>query len=526
MTRREWLSFGPAAALAAGSAPPAIRPGWDFSLPASVRPRSYSGFVTWGAKRFSETISVFGVQIPWSKVSRGPGDYDFSPVENALREAKAAGVRIGLHVKGVERRSVPDWVIAKYGAPVLDVVPLQENQPWRLQIVSPWHPDVLREYTAFLRAFGRTGIPRRDDVVYGYIHGISPSRGEELFLRPVDIDDWEKKAGLTAQGLADCLRVRLDAMLDAFRGVEHKLAWMTAGRVGAGQKGHEQYAEKTAGLFETVLARGAGWRGGGIDFQNVLLEAPHLGSTINAEGYVEIDESAPLRDGRRFVGDENEEYGKYWEWRFGPYEQHAYRHRVCSLHGVQLGENFQMVSPETLKLNPDLNQYVLLVQGRRAEDSPDAWAYLRECVIRGPRGPRTVKNMERYLVQRDRDGQRSVACERVDRHPLGADPPGRNFDYDARRTDVANGQRSLAFQLSSRFWPKSAPAHVKVTFVDRAPAKWHIAYGAGRTATVESPGDGQTKTATFAISALPDTFRITAGTAADVPVSFVRVVKG
>jgi hypothetical protein len=469
-------------------------------------------------------ITISGVQIPWSKISRGPGSYDWTPMEDAIRDARAAGMRIGLHVKGVERRSVPDWIVEKYKVPVLDVKPLQENQPWRLQIVPPWHPDVLKEYAAFMRAFAKTGIPQRDEVVYGYIHGISPSRGEELFLRPVDIDEWEKTAGLTPDLMADCLRARLDAMLEAFRGVEYKLAWMNAGALAAGQKGHEEYAKKTSGLFEYALSHGTGWRGGGIDFQNVLLEARHLGSSINADGYVEIDESVPLRDGKRFVGDENEEYGKGWEWRFGPYEQHAYRHRICCLHGVQLGENFQMVSPETLKISPDLNRYVMLTQGRRAENSPDAWAYLRECYIRSPKGPRPVKNLERYLIQRDVDGSRSVAAERVDRHPLGADAPGQNRDFDARRTDIANRQDGLAFQLSPRFWPRAAAAIVKVTFTDRAKASWHIEFGGRRSAEVRNVADGSVKTATFRIDSLPKDFRLVTAGPGDLTATLVRVI--
>ncbi len=523
--RRRDLLFS-SAAFAAQTTPPAeVKPGWDWSLPASVKPLPNSGFVTWGKKRFSGMITVFGVQIPWSMVSRAPGEYDWKPLESAMQEARTAGVRIGLHVKGVERRAVPDWIVEKYRVPVIDVTPLQENQPWRLQIVPPWNPDVLREYAAFMRAFAKTGIPQREDVVYGYIHGISPSRGEELFLRPIDIDTWEKSAGLTPDLLAGCLRARLDAMLEAFHGVEHKLAWMNAGALAAGQKGHEAYTRKTEGLFEYALGKGAGWRGGGIDFQNVLLEARHLGSWIGPDGYLVSDESVPLPDGKRFVGDENEEYGKYWEWRFGPYEQHAYRHRVCSLHGVQLGENYQMVSPETLKLSPELNNYVMLSQGRRAENSQDAWAYLRECTIRSGKGPRVVKNLERYLIQRDRDGSRAVACERVDRFKLGSDVPGQNFDYDARRTDRERGQDGFAFELSERFWPRTQPATLKVTFTDRAKTSWHVEAGGQRTPAIANPGDGQLKTATLRINSLSREFRVVADGPGDLAVHFVRAIK-
>jgi len=251
-----------------------------------------------------------------------------------------------------------------------------------------------------------------------------------------------------------------------------------------------------------------------------------------------VDESLPIHKENRYCGDENEEYGKYWEWRFGPVEKHFYRHRLCVLKGVLLGQNFQMVAPDTLKLNPDLNQYAMLSQGRHAENSPDAFAYLRECAIKSGKGSLIVKNLERWLIQRDVDGNRSVASERVDRSPLSMDPPDRHWDLDARRTDLKNGQSGLAFQLAPKFWPKPAPALVKVTFTDREQAAWHVEHAdaAGQrrsTDKVRNSGDGQLKTATFHIDSLAAAhsfpgqmdFRIVTDGPGDVTVTVVRVVK-
>jgi hypothetical protein len=541
MKRRKFLGCASAAAalgLRAAETQAAVAPGWDWSLPAGLKPVSYSGFVTWGKNRFSEMITVQGIMAGWRALSPNPGEYNWGPLQEAIEKAKSLGMRIGLHIKGVERQSVPDWVIRKYNVPVLDVIPLQENQPWRLQIVPPWHPGVLQEYANFMDAFSRTGIPQREDVVYGYIHGISPSRGEEWFLRPVDIDDWEMKAGLTANLLAGCLRARVDGMLKAFHGVEYKLAFM-GGPIGSGQKGHEEYAKKTSGLLEYAIGHGTGWRGGGVDFQHTLFQNTALGSTVTPDGYCVVDETLPLHKENRYCGDENEEYGKYWEWRFGPVEQHGYRHRICTLKTLLLRQNFQYVGAETLRLNPELNQYAMLTQGRQAQNSPDAWAYLRECAIKSPKGPLIVKNLERWLVQRDIDGNRSVAAERVDRFPLNMDPPGRHYDFDGRRTDVRSGQSGLAFQIDTNFWPKPAPALLKVTFVDRENAAWQVDYAdSGRskhsTAKIQNSGDNQLKTATFRIDALSATrsfpgqmdFRILTDGPGDVTVTMVRLVKG
>lgn len=513
--------------------PSVVKDGWDWSLPEAVAPVPFSGFVTWGNRRFHESITVSGVHIRWKDLNPAPGRYNWKLLTDRMDKNRQAGMRTGLHLMGVERKGVPDWVVEKFSPPVIDVPVLQENQPWRIQTVPPWHPDVDRAFHDFLTAFGKTGIARRDDVVYAYIHGISASRGEELFLRKQDAEVYEKRTGLTPKVFAAWLRRRVDGMLGAFQGVEHKLAWMSGGPVGPNQA----YREATADIWKYAIDRGCGIRGGGIDFQHGLFSEPAWGSSLTPEGYCVVDDTKATIAKGRFRGDENEEYGKYWEWRFGAYETYPYRHRICSLRGLQMRQNFQYVSPATLELNPTLNEYVRLTQGRRRDSSPDAWAYLRQCQIR--RWPKnyTVKNMERWLIQRDVNGSRSVACERVDRHRLPRDPEGVHYDLDARRTDHANGQDGLAFQLDKAFWPRPAAAAVKVTFTDRAKATWRLVTtdGRGRTARsapVVNVGDGKRKTATFRIAdlaaarAMPGKmdFRLITEGPGDLTVTLVRIV--
>jgi len=516
-----------------------VKPGWDWALPGGVRPVPYSGFVTWGGRRHSEMITVAGVKASWKELSPASGRFNWQPLIDRIKKCRAQGMRSGIHLKGVERPSVPDWIVKKYKVPVLDVIPLQQNQPWRLQIVPPWHQGVMREYNEFMNAFGKTGIARMEDVVYAYIHGVGPSRGEELWMRPVDAEDWQKKSGLTPDFYAACIKARLGAMLRAFKGVEYKLAWMAAGPIGPYTKQYRAYREKTTGMLERSLALGTGWRHGNIDFQHTSFSVPPLGITLTKEGYCVVDDTRPHFAERRYFGDENEEYGKGWEWRFGPYEQHAYRHRISTLRTLQLRMNFQYVSTETLKLNPDLNKYAQLTQGRLAEDSPDAWAYLRECCIRRGGKSLPVKNLERWLVQRDVPGHMSTPAERIDRkYRIWTDPPERQHDFDARRTDTAKGQRGLAFQLDKRFWPKPRPAMLKVTFTDRGKSRWYVEYTDGRgkprrTASIDNVGGGQRRTATFSLSSIAAArgypggmdFRIVTEGPGDVVVTVVRLIK-
>lgn len=479
--------------------PPVVRPGWDWSLPPDVEPAPYSGYITWGPKRYSPAITVRGIMVTWKRLNPKPGVYDWDWLEDRIARAQAAGMRVGIHLKGVQREAVPDWVIERFHPVVVDVPPLQaKGQPWRIQNVLPWQPDVDRAFHKFLEAFGKTGIPQRESIVYGYIHGISASRGEEMFIRKIDLAQWQETTGLTPEVFADWLKRRIDALCTAFKGVEFKLALMFGGPLGP----TPEFRKATAGIVDYALSKGVGVRGGAIDFMHALYVAPAWASRLE-DGYCLVDDNDPVIRERRFRGDENEEYGRYWTWRFGPVEGYPYRHRICVLRGLQMRQNFQMVSPATLALNPALNEYARIVQGYRRDDSPDAWAYLRETYIwRGP-----VRNIERWLIQRERPGSQTVPDERVDRSPLPGEKSGQQHDFDARRTNIAAGQTGILFRLDPVFWPTPAPAMLKVTFIDRAPARWWVRYTKAdgqntNTPAVQNMGDGERKTATFTIPEL------------------------
>jgi len=515
-------------------AAPVVKPGWDWSLPPGTQPAPYSGFVTWNGKRFDNAITVDGIHIKWAELNPGPGEYNWQRLRDRIAQSRENGMKVGIHLMGVERPVVPQWVMDRFHPPVMDVPPLQEGQPWHLQIVPPWIPEVDNAFHDFLKAFGRTGIAQSDDIVYAYVHGISPSRGEELFLRKQDVEILERVSGLTPEKFGGWLRRRIDAMLVAFKGAEHKLAWMSGGPVGP----TDAYRNATADIWKYALDHGTGIRGGGIDFMNGLINQPAWASTWTEDGHCVINDADPTIAQRRYRGDENEEYGKGWVWRFGPVEEHEFRHRICSLRALQMRQNFQMVSPATLQLNPEINEYVRLTQGRIRDDSPDAWAYLREANVARSGRLAPFKNIERWLIQRDVPGSRSVPALKVEHHGIGNNVQKIETEFDGRCTDRANGQDGLAFQLDKIFWPKPAKATIKVTFTDLAPAGWRLVTINAKgeiikSAVVENTGDGQRKTATFEVSELAakETFpgnmdlRLVTEGPGDLTVTMVRVIK-
>ena len=93
MKRREFLGCLSAAAVfdlrAVDS--PAVAPGWDWSLPAGIKPVPYSGFTTWGKTRFSEMITVQGIfSVGWRQSCPAPGEYDWKPMRRCDRQRSIA----------------------------------------------------------------------------------------------------------------------------------------------------------------------------------------------------------------------------------------------------------------------------------------------------------------------------------------------------------------------------------------------------------------------------------------------------
>ena len=114
-----------------------------------------------------------------------------------------------------------------------------------------------------------------------------------------------------------------------------------------------------------------------------------------------------------------------------------------------------------------------------------------------------MKNFERWLCQRDADGARIEATEKVE-------VPAQMFEYDrdhrydltARTTQTARGATQIRFGRDEAFLSGGPHAvAVKITYLDRANAEWQMEYVAGGNRTAERKvacGDtGAAKTVTF-----------------------------
>ena len=204
--------------------------------------------------------------------------------------------------------------------------------------------------------------------------------------------------------------------------------------------------------------------------------------------------------------------------------------------------NYLWMSSSSVDMDPGLTAYVSLALGRRAKDSPDAFCYLRESTVRGSyagkQGKTTsIRNFERWLFQRDRDGYRTRPAAQAAQHEMmWMAPKGFKSDWIARRTDIASGNSRIGFALDDSFFsggPHSVA--IKVTYHDVGHGRWSLVYGRpgglqGRR-SIRCGDTGKVLTATFHLA---EACFVSAGDGfdfyieaegEDAVVSFVRVIK-
>ncbi len=509
--------------------------GWDWSLPPGVKPVPYSGLVCSRREwRAFPGNKVAHLSATWRQVEPREGAYDFSFVKRQLQEPPEGFIGFEFHLYAATSGVVPQWLLDRFKPPLIDMGDVEGR--FRLRNVPIWDERIHARYLKLVAALGRSGIPQMKQMLVTYVHGISRSRGEEFWM-PRNVADWcEQHTGLTPARLERVMKERLAAWAKAYQGVEYKLAWVGAGGGFGGKREYDGLGDR---LIDYAYKLGMGQRCGFVEVYLYHFDNPYLGQHLDPDGYLTVDESCPpIAEGRAF-GDENEEYSKVMQVRFGPYKTFPYRYHESMLRALQMRRNFLWISPASVDMNPPLTAYVSLELGRDVRNAPDAWCYLRESYVRrrGRRKePQPVKNFERWLCQRDRPGCRTTPAHKMPQHPrMWMSPKGWKFDYTARRTDAASGNRRIGFAVDDRFlFGGPHRVAVKVTYHDDAKAVWRLAYrtpngAAGRKVVCD--GSGKVKTATFFLDDAvfagkgPEfDFEIQADEG-DAVISFVRVIK-
>jgi hypothetical protein len=528
-----------------------VTDGCDHALPDWVEAEDFAGYVDHPDHDQPGIGNAYrNWWTSWADLEPARGEYAWDRIEQRLAEAEAGGYRICLQLRNVvcgggnaDRgvtipSAVPDWVFTEFGLGDDDIVDLGGD--WGLEVIPAWRRDVSEAFCSFIRALGEQGFPQREALGAVYVHGISPSRGEEFWLDPHHVDILEAEAGLSAAVLEDWIVERLDAHAAAFGADVHKLAWV--GLTEHWRYSGADYADAAWNIVQHAWSLGAGNRASIVEKYHISLNEPALGQSIDDQGYLHTDESIPPLATVRYFGDENEEYGESWNWRYGGVEGEWQRYRLAMLRALQMQVRFLWTTAHAEELDPDLSTYARYAMGKTVATSPDAWCYLKESAVSTAVTPAgVVRNFERWLYQRDVPGGVTVPAERYDRafnagNILdGAD--GAFHDMVARRTDRANAEPCIYFDLDDRF-VTSGPVAIKVEVVDADTTSWRLEYAdqAGVLTSTDAyagPGDGAVRTVTFTLDDarfagdLPQgmDFRLACDGPNDVVVRWVRLVR-
>lgn len=506
--------------------------GWDWSLPPGTR-ASPRGWVAYGHERdldfnLPSGNRVIPLYVNWRELEPTEGRYDFDGLRARIREIGQHGLGVNLYLRASvwsiapwapegqprrttrgdpeDRGSAPRW-LTNYAIPFIREKPIT-NSPNPFQIVNfdIFHPEYHRRYMRLVAALGRSGISDLPEIKVAYLCDKSATNGEEGWTesdQPSSGEAWER------------YQERLRAWAAAFGGQRHKLMTVSS-------RPH---------ILKLCYELGIGQRNGFVEMYLGHAANEWLGQRVDADGYLVTDESCPLIARRLASGDENEEYGRGWVSRFGPYETFPHRYRESMLRALQMRRSYLLV--DRSQMDPPLFHYVCLELGRTVEDAPDIWCYLRETLLR--QHPQGVKNFERWLHQRDREGCRTVATDKIEIEKQHT----HKFDYTARRTDIAGGNRFLGFAVDDRFL-KGGPHRVafKVTYRDEGPARWRLEHATVAGAPSEpcevncaGAGTGEVRTATlirenvrFDAAGMEFDFTLRA-LQGDAVIKFVRVVR-
>jgi len=487
--------------------------GWDWSLPASVKPASKSNLCIARngglGKEKIEKLSkvnfpcnpVIAHWVNWSLLEPEEEKINLQPLIANIKLAsqKGYGSIVRIHFSAID--FAPDW-IKKYNIPIRkEAKPNPKKTNYEVS-----HPEFHKRYLKFIDALGKSGIPQMEEVKGLFLGYASPSNGDE------GIGPYPESMG-DANDTIRHVRERIDAWAKACAGVEHKVIM--------------------GGLSNYGFSKGFGIRRGFVEMYLYHIPDEHIGQKIDSNGYLYVDESNPIIAKNAFNGDENEEYDEAWAteargFRFGQTTvSYPYRYFTSNLRLLQMRCNDLLVNE--FALLPEMLAWVGIGMGKTIKDAPDAWCFLRESYLK-ENGGRPVKNFERWVYQRDMPGYETTPAVKIEQAiQMWMVQPGKYYDFIAREG------KKIGFDVEDKWAGLKDSVAIKVSYFDTHSGELNLVYNNGmkkEKKTIKLSGDGKLNTATFFIStmkakSLPYNYDFTleAGNQTEsIIISFVRVV--
>lgn len=542
------------------AAPVEIVPGIDWRLPDHTRMSPRAGYLTWNPnwarkradlERYRDGgLHLGSILMPvWADMNPSENQYDWRRLDQHIRfSTEKPGTGYILCVVGFsqthpnwkpkrsQRNVVPAWVEAKGKVGYLSN-----------GMVAAWEPGCVyqRYFGRFLKALGDRykADPKLIAVSMAGLdcyHGEWCWRGTKTSWDAADVDrtllEAETTTGFNPQSFERWGMEFIDGYVAAFKPFQHKLVWMN----GEDQfiwtpRRPQAYADPSQALWQYAYAQGCGGRDGAVEVWNRFLNPGH-GMRWTEAGYLEVNEDlSPLRENCAWYT-ENEYYRLEW-----PEEEIRLRWFTSSMRALQMRRQWVAVwdlLDDLERLDPAFVRWTELSLGKNAQTSADAWCWLREGY---PKRNRPLKNFERWLFQRDimPDGLTRPA-HKVTLGPIAATNRyvfAYDYEYQARRTDMAAGSHCIYFRADRNFVDTSTKGwQLKVSYVDSPDVTWTIEYstdsGSTDTGIIHHTGTGTLQTISLELPGIQFRgaingmdFRIVCLGPQDLTTQFVRLVK-
>ena len=480
--------------------------GWDWSMPDFVTPSSRSSvglqrnfgvekdFLPLNLKFKSNPVGLLWVR--WRDIEPTPGQYDFTPIIDRIKQAEAVGSKISLRILGHSKSRGDKKNAASSGeAPLwledLGVNFLPKKKPKDNLNFDPAHPEFHKRYLMLIAELAKTDIPKM--VKAAYVGYASHSLGDEG-IGPYG------ESNSAANDTTKHVRERLDAWHKAFKGMEYKVFM--------------------GGSCDYGFNKGFGVRRGFVEMYLYNIPNSDLGQYVDQKGYLSIDDKAPIIKHNCFNGEVNEEYEKSWAspergFRFGnTTNSFPYRYFTSTLRALQMRCTYIHTSGH---LVPKMLPFLSLELARTVDDTPDVWTFLRTSYLKAKnyKGKdfqnRTItenelnegietKNFERWLYQRDASGYETKPTIKIQQSiKMWMVQEDKYYDYIAREG------KNIGFDIDDNWAAANGELALKVTYFDTNKGELQLEFNNNQKLVQKIQnltGDGKLKTTTFLLSNL------------------------
>ena len=511
--------------------------GWDWSLPKEIipSPRSLVGLqrIMGLQKKFAPMKLSFPsnpvaiLWMSWKDIEAEEGVYDFSKVEKRIDQANAVGNEVvlrilghnvsrGVDVDSLKKGAAPLW-LSKYEIPKLPKKTDKNNLNY-----DPAHPEFHKHYIKLINELANTDIPKK--VKAAYVGYASPSFGDEgIGPHHNNADKNDREIHVIE---------RLDAFAHAFKGMEYKVF----------MGGPSNYG----------FSKGFGVRRGFVEMYLYTIPDRYIGQYIDEEGYLEVDETAPVIANNAFNGEVNEEYEPAWAtksrgFRFGrTTNSFPYRYFISNLRALQMRCSYIHT---TGHLIPKMLPFMAQELGRTVDDAPDVWSFLYTARIKqeqynkyDTKGRKksaqeakegiSLKNMERWLYQRDSKNFTTTPAIKIN-HAIKMWMVQRDHYYDY----IARQGSQIGFDVDDRWLEKNKGKDlaIKISYFDTSKGVMqisHMSMGKNRIEEQELLGDGSLKTVSVFLkdmdaNSMPNNYDFvlkSANSSEKITISMVRLI--